>query len=155
MVIAVSTRMHREIILEAAKAGKAIFCEKPLTLYLQEGEEIKNVIEKTGVVFHMGLMRRFDPGYAAAKEKIREDEIGNPVLFRATSRDPYPPGLEYLKISGGIFVDMGIHDFDLARWFMGEVKSIFSQGGVLAFPELKELGDIDNALRADCTDGTY
>ena len=146
VVIAVSTSMHREIILESAKAGKAIFCEKPLTLSLQEGEEIKKVIEETGVFFHMGLMRRFDPGYAAAKQKIQHNEIGSPVLFRATSRDPYPPGLEYLKISGGIFVDMGIHDFDLARWFMGEVKSIFSQGGVLACPELKELGDIDNAV---------
>ena len=132
--------------MESAKAGKAIFCEKPLTLSLQEGEEIKKVIEETGVFFHMGLMWRFDPGYTAAKQKIQHNEIDSPVLFRATSRDPYPPGLEYLKISGGIFVDMGIHDFDLARWFMGEVKSIFSQGGVLACPELKELGDIDNAI---------
>ena len=96
----------------------------------------------------MGFMRRFDPGYAAAKRQVEEGRIGTPVVFKSTSRDPYRPSLEYANpaSSGGMLVDMGIHDFDLARWFMGEVKTVTAIGGVLAYPELKTVGDIDNAI---------
>lgn len=148
VVITTSTSTHKDIIIEAAKNGKAIFCEKPLTLSLQEGHEIEQVVADTGIFFHMGFMRRFDKGYAAAKRKIVEGVIGTPVVFKSSSRDPYRPSLEYAdpKFSGGLFADMGIHDFDLARWFMGEVKSVFSSGGTLAYPEMKEIGDIDNGI---------
>ena len=96
----------------------------------------------------MGFMRRFDPGYAAAKEKIARGEIGRPVVFKSSSRDPFRPSLEYANpaSSGGIMVDMGIHDFDLARWFMGDVDAVSATGAVLAYPEMASIGDIDNAI---------
>ncbi|MFQ5822775.1 MAG: inositol 2-dehydrogenase [bacterium] len=148
VVVVTSTSTHKNIIVEATKQRKAIFCEKPLTLSLKEAYEIKQAIEDTGVFFHMGFMRRFDKGYAAAKRKIDGGMIGKPVVFKSSSRDPYRPSLEYTdpNISGGLFTDMGIHDFDLARWFMGEVKSVYSMGGTLAYPEMNEIGDIDNGI---------
>ncbi len=148
VVITTSTSIHKEIIIAAAEQGKAVFCEKPLTLSLEEGQQIIDAVDTTGIFFHMGLMRRFDKGYAAGKRKIEEGAIGKPVVFKGTSRDPYRPSLEYANPakSGGIFVDMGIHDFDLARWIMGEVKSVFSVGGTLAYPEMAEVGDIDNSI---------
>ena len=96
----------------------------------------------------MGFMRRFDPGYAAAKEKIEQGAIGRPVVFKSSSRDPFRPSLEYANpaSSGGIMVDMGIHDFDLARWFMGDVDTVLAAGAVLAYPEMASIGDIDNAI---------
>ena len=109
--------------------------------------EIKDVVEETGVFFQLGFMRRFDSGYLAAGE-ADSGEIGNRVQFKSTSRDRERPDLDYLRPenSGGLFVDMGIHDFDLARWLMGEVKSVYATGGVLAYPEMSEIGDVDNAI---------
>lgn len=148
VVIITPTSTHRDIIIAAAKAGKAVFCEKPLSISLDEAREIQQVIAETGVFFHMGFMRRFDRGYRVAKEKIEQGEIGTPVLFKASSRDPFRPSLEYMdpRHSGGIMIDMGIHDIDLARWMMGEVASVYTVGGVLAYPEVSEVGDIDNAV---------
>jgi predicted dehydrogenase len=93
-------------------------------------------------------MRRFDAGYAAARRKVEEGVIGTPVVFKSTSRDPHRTTLEYAdpKSSGGMLLDMGIHDFDLARWFMGEVKTVHTVAGTLAYPELKAVGDLDNAI---------
>jgi scyllo-inositol 2-dehydrogenase (NAD+) len=107
-----------------------------------------SAVTTSGAFFQMGFMRRFDPGYAAAKKQIDEGRIGRPVVFKSTSRDPYRPSLEYANpaSSGGILVDMGIHDFDLARWFMGDVRSVSAIGGVLAYPEMASVGDIDNAI---------
>jgi predicted dehydrogenase len=124
------------------------FCEKPLALSLAECREMQAAVERTGTFFQMGFMRRFDPGYVAAKRQIGRGTIGRPVVFKSTSRDPFPPKLEYLNpaSSGGLLVDMGIHDFDLARWFMGDVASVSAAGGVLAFPEFATVGDIDNAI---------
>jgi predicted dehydrogenase len=100
------------------------------------------------VFFQMGFMRRFDPGYAAAKQKIEAGRIGTPLVFKATSRDPFRPSLEYAnpKSSGGMLIDMGIHDFDLARWFMGDVRAVSVVGATIAYPELATVGDIDNAV---------
>jgi predicted dehydrogenase len=105
-------------------------------------------VAATGVFFQMGFQRRFDSGYVAAKEKIEAGAIGSPVLLISTSRDPYPPPVEFCdpKVSGGLIADMGIHDFDVARMFMGEVRSVYAVGGALAYPELKAVGDIDNAI---------
>ena len=96
----------------------------------------------------MGFMRRFDAGYASAKKQIEEGRIGMPLVFKSTSRDPFRPSLEYAnpKSSGGMLLDMGIHDFDLARWFMGEVRTVSTIGATIAYPELATVGDIDNAV---------
>ncbi len=148
IVIVTPTSNHKEIVIEAARAGKAIFCEKPLTLSLSDAEEMQRVVEQTGVFFHLGFMRRFDKGYVAAKRKFDDGLIGDPILFKSTSRDPFPPSQEYLDPthSGGLITDCGIHDIDLARWFIGEVSSVYSIGGVLAYPEIASLGDVDNAI---------
>jgi predicted dehydrogenase len=106
------------------------------------------VVARSGVFFQLGFMRRFDAGYVAAKKKIDAGAIGKPCVFKSTSKDKERPSVDYLRPenSGGLFIDMGIHDFDLARWFMGDVTSVYSTGGVLAYPEMEGIGDWDNAL---------
>jgi len=148
VVIVSPTHTHREVVLEAIGRRKPTFCEKPLALSLDECRDMQAAVDKSGAFFQMGFMRRFDPGYAAAKRQVMDGKIGKPVVFKSTSRDPFPPSLEYANpaSSGGILVDMGIHDLDLARWFMGDVASVSAIGGVLAFPELATVGDIDNAI---------
>ena len=148
IVIASPTHTHRDLAIAAAGAKKPTFCEKPLALSLAECREMQSAVERSGAFFQMGFMRRFDPGYAAAKKEIADGKIGDPVVFKSSSRDPFPPSLEYANpaSSGGILVDMGIHDFDLARWFMGDVQTVSAIGGTLAFPELKTVGDLDNAI---------
>jgi inositol 2-dehydrogenase len=148
IVIASPTHTHAALTIAASGTGKAIFCEKPPALSLAETEKMKAAVSRPGVFFQMGFMRRFDPGYAAAKKKVTEGLIGTPVVFKSSSRDPHRTTLEYAnpKSSGGMIMDMGIHDFDLARFFMGEVKSVTAVGGTLAYPELATVGDIDNAI---------
>ena len=148
LVIVSPTSTHKEIVLEAAKRGLPIFCEKPLSISLPEARAMLHTVEQTGVFFQMGFMRRFDKGYLGAKRKIEEGVIGTPVVFKSSSRDPYRPSLEYLDPahSGGLLIDCGIHDLDLARWYMGEIASVYSIGGTLAYPEMKSIGDIDNAI---------
>ena len=148
VVIVSPTSTHQEIVAAAANQGKPIFCEKPLSISLKAAQEMQRIVEQTGVFFQMGFMRRFDKGYLAAKRKIEEGEIGTPVVFKSSSRDPYRPSLEYLDPahSGGLFIDCGIHDLDLARWYMGDIASVYSIGGTLAYPEMKAIGDIDNAI---------
>jgi len=148
VVIVSPTHTHRDVVVAAARSKKPTFCEKPPALSLAECAAMSDAVEKSGAFFQMGFMRRFDPGYAAAKEKISQGAIGRPVVFKSTSRDPFRPSLEYANpaSSGGIMVDMGIHDFDLARWFMGDVDSVSAAGAVLAYPEMASIGDIDNAI---------
>jgi scyllo-inositol 2-dehydrogenase (NAD+) len=148
VVVVSPTHTHREIVVAAAGSKKPTFCEKPPALSLAECAAMSDAVNKSGTFFQMGFMRRFDPGYAAAKEKIAQGEIGRPVVFKSTSRDPFRPSLDYANpaSSGGIMVDMGIHDFDLARWFMGDVEIVSAVGGVLAYPEMATIGDIDNAI---------
>ena len=148
IVIVTPTHTHRELVIAAAGRGKPIFCEKPPALALGEIADMKAAITQSGVFFQMGFMRRFDPGYAAAKKQIDAGRIGMPLVFKATSRDPFRPSLEYANpaSSGGMLIDMGIHDFDLARWFMGDVKTVAAIGATIAYPELESVGDIDNAI---------
>lgn len=148
VVIVTPTSTHGEVVAAAAAAGKAVFCEKPLSISLEEADAIRRNVERSGVFFQMGFMRRFDRGFAAAKRRLLEGAIGDAVVFKSTSRDPFRPSVEYAnpRSSGGLILDMGIHDFDLARWFMGEVASVQAVGGVLAYPELGAVGDIDNAI---------
>src|SRR5258708_3615349 len=142
------TSTHRDLVIAAASRGKPMFCEKPPALALDEIVEMQKAIAKSGVFFQMGFMRRFDAGYASAKKQIEEGRIGTPLVFKSTSRDPFRPSLEYAnpKSSGGMIIDMGIHDFDLARWFMGDVRTVSAIGGTIAYPELATVGDIDNAI---------
>ncbi len=142
------TSTHKEIVIDALKAGKPTFCEKPISVSLDEAEQMLDIVEKTGTFFQMGFQRRFDKGYLAAKKKLDKGEIGTPVVLRSSSRDPFAPPLEFCdpKKSGGLILDMGIHDFDVARMFMGEIESVYSIGGALAYPEMKKIGDIDNAV---------
>jgi scyllo-inositol 2-dehydrogenase (NAD+) len=148
IVIVTPTHVHRDQVIAAAGSRKPAFCEKPPALSLAEVAAMKTAIEKSGVFFQMGFMRRFDAGYAAAKKQIDAGRIGMPLVFKATSRDPFRPSLEYANpaSSGGMLIDMGIHDFDLARWFMGDVKTVSAIGATIAYPELKTVGDIDNAI---------
>lgn len=150
VIVTATTGNHKEIVIDAAQKKKTIFCEKPMTLTLDDAREMKSVVEKNGVFYQQGYMRRFDKGFAAVKKKIDEGVIGRPVVFRGSSRDPYLPTLEYLypKNSGGQILDMAIHDFDIARWYMGDVDTVYSVGGVLAFPEVEQTGDTDNVVMA-------
>lgn len=148
VVVMTPTKLHAEVAIAAANAKKAIFCEKPLSLDLAEAQAMKAAVDKNGVFFQLGFMRRFDRAYAAAKKRIEDGLIGTPIVFKSASRDQFAPPIEYLKPvnSGGLFIDMGIHDFDLARWFMGDVKSVFSCGGAVADAEIAKVGDVDNAF---------
>ncbi len=148
IVIVTPTHIHREQVIAAAKSKKPTFCEKPPALSLAEVAEMKTAVESSGMFFQMGFMRRFDAGYAAAKKAIEGGRIGMPLVFKATSRDPFRPSLEYANpaSSGGMLIDMGIHDFDLARWFMGDVRTVSAIGATIAYPELATVGDIDNAI---------
>ena len=143
------TSTHREVVMSAAQAGKAIFCEKPIALSLKDTDDMIAAIDQHGVMFQAGFMRRFDRGYAAAKQKIEAGAIGKPVTFKSIGRDPFCPDLEYARpnVSGGLILDMAIHDFDLGRWLMdAEVQRVYTEGGTLAFPQLNTVGDIDNAV---------
>jgi inositol 2-dehydrogenase len=148
IVIVSPTHTHRELVIAAASRKKPTFCEKPPALSLDEVAEMQDAVSKSGMFLQMGFMRRFDAGYASAKRQIEEGRIGMPLVFKSTSRDPFRPSLEYAnpKSSGGMLLDMGIHDFDLARWFMGEVRTVSTIGATIAYPELATVGDIDNAV---------
>jgi scyllo-inositol 2-dehydrogenase (NAD+) len=148
VVIVSPTHTHRELVVAAAVRRKPTFCEKPPALAIDEVAVMQQAIARAGMFFQMGFMRRFDAGYASAKKQIEAGRIGMPLVFKSTSRDPFRPSLEYAnpKSSGGMLIDMGIHDFDLARWFMGDVETVSAIGGTIAYPELAAVGDIDNAI---------
>lgn len=149
VVITTPTSTHYELVLSAAKAGKAIFCEKPLALTIEETQHALAVVARAGVPLQVGFMRRFDAGYQRAKALIDAGQIGYPVTFKAVSRDPFcpPPGYLDPAKNGGFIVDMGIHDFDLARWLMNsEVERVTAEGTTLVCKELAAVGDIDNAV---------
>ena len=146
LVICSSTNTHSKLIAEAAEAGKHIFCEKPIDFDLAKIDRSLEKVEKTGVKLQIGFNRRFDPNFRRIRDSIREGKIGKPHIVRITSRDPQPPPIEYVKVSGGIFLDMMIHDFDMARFLVGsEVESVFATGGVMIDPEVEKAGDLDTA----------
>lgn len=150
VIVTATTSNHKDIVLDAAAKKRTVFCEKPMTLSLKDAREMKDAIDKNGVFYQQGYMRRFDKGFSAVKRKIDEGVIGKPVVFRGSSRDPYLPTLEYLypHNSGGQILDMAIHDFDIARWYMGDISTVYSIGAVLAFPEVEDTGDTDNVVMA-------
>jgi myo-inositol 2-dehydrogenase/D-chiro-inositol 1-dehydrogenase len=145
VVIVTPTNTHADLIEAAAHAGKAVFCEKPIALTLERTERCLAAIERAGVPFQIGFQRRHDPAYARAKEKLAAGEVGRIDQFRAVGRDPAPPSLDYLKVSGGQFLDQGVHDFDLARFMVGEVEEVMAWGAVRVDERIGELGDSDTA----------
>lgn len=147
VVVCSSTDTHAEICQQAAAAGKHIFCEKPIDLNLERIDQTLQAVEKAGVAFQVGFNRRFDPNFKRVQEMVAAGEIGQPELLRITSRDPAPPPIEYVQVSGGIFLDMTIHDFDMARFLIGsEVESIYVSAAVMVDPTIGEAGDVDTAL---------
>jgi myo-inositol 2-dehydrogenase/D-chiro-inositol 1-dehydrogenase len=147
VVICSSTDTHARIIEEAADAGKHIFCEKPIDFDLRKIDRALGAVERAGVKLQVGFNRRFDPNFKRVRDLVAEGKIGTPHLVRITSRDPAPPPISYIKVSGGIFLDMTIHDFDMARYLIGdEVTEIYAAGGVLVDPEIGRAGDIDTAV---------
>ena len=138
------TDLHATQIEAAARAGKAIFCEKPIDLSFERAEACVKVVEETGARLMMGFQRRFDPSFAEAARRIHSGAIGAVELVQITSRDPAPPPLAYIARSGGIMRDMTIHDFDMARWLMGEAfVSVFATASALVDPAIGEAGDAD------------
>jgi len=144
VAIGSSTDTHADLIIRAAKAGKAIFCEKPVDLDLQRARACADAVRAAGVTCLIGFQRRYDPTFAAVKARIVKGDIGRPEMLIVTSRDPGAPPLEYVKRSGGIFKDMLIHDFDVFRWIMDdEAATVYATGSCLVDPALAAAGDVD------------
>lgn len=147
VAICSSTDSHVDLLVAAANTGKAIFCEKPISLSLAEVDRALRAIEKNNVALMIGFNRRFDPAHEAVHRAVASGEIGEPQLVRITSRDPEPPPISYIKVSGGIFLDMTIHDFDMARYVTSsEVVEVFAQGAVRIDAAIGEVGDLDTAV---------
>jgi myo-inositol 2-dehydrogenase / D-chiro-inositol 1-dehydrogenase len=147
VAICTSTDTHADLIVAAARAGKPIFCEKPVSLDLAEVDRALGAVDEAGVPFQIGFNRRFDPGHAAVAAAVADGRVGEPHLVRISSRDPAPPPMSYVRTSGGIFLDMTIHDFDMARFVTGsEVVEVFARGAVRVDAGFAEAGDVDTAV---------
>ncbi len=147
VAICSSTDTHVDLVVRAAQAGKAIFCEKPVSLDLAEVDRALAAVEEAGVPFMIGFNRRFDPGHRSVRDAVADGAVGDLHLLRITSRDPAPPPLAYVAVSGGIFLDMAIHDFDMARFVAGsEVVEVYARGAVRVDPAIGEAGDVDTAV---------
>ena len=147
VLIASSTDTHARLAIAAARAGKAIFCEKPIDLSLSKVDSCLQEVEKAGVPMFVGFNRRFDPSFSALKARLDAGEIGAVEQVVISSRDPGPPPLSYIKVSGGMFRDMTIHDFDMARWLLGEEPvEVFAMGECLVDRKIGAAGDIDSAM---------
>ncbi|HTI47303.1 MAG TPA: inositol 2-dehydrogenase [Casimicrobiaceae bacterium] len=145
VVIGSSTDTHADLIMRAAEAGKAIFCEKPVDLDLSRARKCADAVKRAGVTCLIGFQRRYDPTFAALKQRLDAGEIGTPEMLIQTSRDPGAPPVEYIKVSGGIFKDMLIHDFDIFRWILGdEAATVYATGSCLTDPAIERAGDIDS-----------
>jgi len=143
VVIVTPTDTHARYIERAALAGKAIFCEKPVAKSLEETRRVLEIVGHKGVPFQIGFQRRYDPPYLQARCKIEAGEIGQIEQFIAVMRDPAPAPLDYLRGSGGIFIDQSIHDIDCARFLVGEVEEVHAWGAVRVDPRIGEIGDVD------------
>jgi myo-inositol 2-dehydrogenase/D-chiro-inositol 1-dehydrogenase len=147
VAICSSTETHADFIIAAARAGKAIFCEKPISLDLAEVDRALRAVNECGVPFQIGFNRRFDPAHEAVRDAVVRGDVGDPQIVRISSRDPAPPPMDYVRGSGGIFLDMTIHDFDMARYVTGsEVVEVFARGAVHLDPGFGDAGDVDTAL---------
>lgn len=146
VLIASPTTLHAEQIKTAARAGKAIFCEKPVAFTLSETVEAMEIVEAAGVPFQIGFNRRYDPGIGALAKAVHAGELGKLEMFRSQSTDPEPPPLSYVATSGGIYLDSVIHDIDIARYVAGDIERVTALGRVLIEPGMKEHGDVDTSI---------
>jgi inositol 2-dehydrogenase len=146
VVIVTPTPLHVTMVERAAAAEKHVFCEKPLAFEAEEAAKAVEAAESAGVKLQVGFHRRFDPDWAAATARIRDGELGVIYLFRTSLRDMAPPPLDYIRSSGGFFVDVTIHDLDTARWMVGEIDEVTAVGAALSDPAFAEAGDLDNAI---------
>ena len=147
VAICSSTDTHVDLLIAAAEAGKAIFCEKPISLDLAEVDRALAVVDASGVAIQIGFNRRFDPSHKAVRDAVASGRIGDAHIVRISSRDPAPPPIAYIKVSGGIFLDMTVHDLDMARYVTGsEVVSVFARGAVRVDPAIGEAGDYDTVV---------
>ena len=146
VLIATTTSTHAEVIKDCAKAGKHIFCEKPIALDLARIDEALEAVELAGVKLQVGFNRRFDKNFQRVREIVQSGELGRTCMLKITNRDPELPSKEFLRVSGGLFLDMTIHDFDMAQFQIGEVTEVYATGSVLIDSELEEFGDLDTAL---------
>ena len=147
VAICSSTDTHVDLLIGAARAGKAIFCEKPISLDLAKVDAALAVVSEAGVPLQIGFNRRFDPAHASVRDAVLTGAVGDVHMVRITSRDPAPPPIAYVKVSGGLFLDMMIHDFDMARFVTGsEVVEVFAKAAVRVDPAIGEAGDVDTAV---------
>lgn len=147
ILICSSTNTHAQITIEAANAGKNIFCEKPIDFDVEKIKEALAAVKKAGVKFQIGFNRRFDHNFKKVHDLVQAGKIGYPHIIKVTSRDPEAPPISYVKVSGGIFVDMTIHDFDMVRYLSGsDVEEVYTNAAVLVDPAIGEAGDVDTAI---------
>jgi len=146
ILIASSTNTHADLIDAAVKAGKAVFCEKPIDLDLSRALEIRKIAAAHDKPIMMGFNRRFDPNFAQIKAALEAGEIGKPTMLAVTSYDPAPPPVSYIKVSGGLFRDMMIHDFDMCSFLFGMPETVMAHGSCLIDPEIGAAGDIDTGV---------
>lgn len=147
VLICSPTDTHADILTEAVQAGKAVFCEKPVSFDWRLTAKALSVAERSGVPLQIGFNRRFDPNFRTVKAWVEEGKIGDVHMVKITSRDPSPPSHDYVRSSGGLFMDMTIHDLDMSRYLSGsEITEVYASGGVLIDPAIGGLGDIDTAL---------
>ena len=147
VLICSSTNTHADIAIEAIHAGKNVFCEKPVSQDLSKIKEVMEALKGSNVKFQVGFNRRFDHNFRAVKQNVADGNIGDVHIVKITSRDPDAPSLDYVKVSGGMFLDMTIHDFDMVRYLTGsEVTEVSAYGAALVNPQIAEVGDIDTAV---------
>ncbi len=147
VVICSPTDTHADYVVKAARVGVQIFCEKPLDLALERVQEVLKLVKKEGVHLMLGFNRRFDPEFKKIRQLVETDAVGDPQIIKITSRDPGPPPVSYIKSSGGMFLDMTIHDFDMARYISGkEVKEVYAKATIKVDPKIGKAGDVDTAV---------
>ena len=147
VLICSSTDTHASISMEAIEAGKHVFCEKPVDHSIEKIKQVQETLKKHPVKYQVGFNRRFDHNFEAVQNAVISGKVGEPHIVRITSRDPEPPALEYVKVSGGMFLDMTIHDFDMARFLAGcDAKEIYVQAAVRIDPAIGKAGDVDTAV---------
>ena len=147
VLICSSTDTHSPISLEAIKAGKHVFCEKPIDHDIAKIQEVIDALKETNVKYQVGFNRRFDHNFEAVQQAVAAGKVGKPEIIKITSRDPEPPSIDYVKVSGGMFLDMTIHDFDMVRFLAGcNATEVYVEAAVLVDPAIGEAGDVDTAV---------
>lgn len=147
VLICASTDQHSPLSIEALRAGKHVFCEKPIDHDVEKIKEVLAVVKESGKKYQVGFNRRFDHNFRAIRKAVEAGKVGKQQIIKISSRDPEPPPISYVKVSGGIFLDMTIHDFDMVRYLSGaEVEEVYAEGSITVDPAIGEAGDVDTAV---------